>query len=760
MKNIFVLLLVYIFISITPNFAQKGSISGKVIDKVSKEPLIGVNVIVLGTEFGAATDIEGNYEIKNLDVGIYQVKATFIGYEPGIKTDVVVNSAITSFVDFELLQSAVELDYVLVEADYFDINTTEVISVSSFNYEEIRRSPGGFEDVIRALSILPGISQVSAGRNDLIVRGGAPSENLFIVDGFIVPNINHFGTQGATGGPLSYVNLDFVSNTTFSSGGFSAIYGDKLSSVLEIKLREGRNDKLGGKATISATQFGLNLEGPISKYNNFFLSVRRSYLDFIFDAAGFNFVPEYWDAITKFNHNFDTKNKLSFLFVGAFDRVKFNNNSKEDIEDNSRILGTNQNQYLVGLSYQRLIKDGFYTLSLSRNFVDYDSFQKDTSLNPIFTNKSREQENELKFDFVYKLDPSSEINIGASGKYIKFDTDIFFPPYTTTFGEILEINELTSAERYYKASIYSQYSKLCCNDNIRFNFGVRLDYFNAIEEKLYFSPRFSTSYNLTDFTTINFAIGIYHQFPSYIWLQANKENKNLKAIRVNQYIVGIEQRLRKDVLAKVELYYKDYHNYPTSVLRPYIVLANTGAGYTGTNDNFASFGLEPLVSTGVGYSNGIEFSVQKKSSDIPHYALFSLTYNISKFKGLDDVERPNLYDQRWIVNLVFGYVFDEHWETSFKFRLATGNPYTPFNNDGTQSVEKYNTERFDALHSLDVRVDRRWDFNGWSLITYLDIQNIYNNKYSNNLRWNREKQIAENESSIGILPSIGVSLIF
>ncbi|MBN1638165.1 MAG: TonB-dependent receptor [Ignavibacteriales bacterium] len=756
-----VLKFLFLFIiAFQANIAQRGNITGKVVDRVSKEPLIGVNVIVIGTDFGAATDIQGYFEIRNIPIGTYQVRASFIGYEPGIRTDVVVNSAMSAMIDFDLLQSAVELDYVVVEADYFDINTTEVISVTSFGYEEIRRSPGGFEDVIRALSILPGISQVSAGRNDLIVRGGAPSENLFIVDGFVVPNINHFGTQGATGGPLSFINLDFVSNTTFSTGGFSSIYGDKLSSVLELSLREGRKDKLGGKATISATQFGLNLEGPISDNQRFFFSARRSYLDFIFDAAGFNFVPEYWDVIAKYNYNFNTTNKLSFLFISAFDRVKFNNNSKEDIEDNSRILGTNQNQYLAGLSYQHLIKDGFYTISLSRNFVDYDSFQKDTLFNPIFTNKSREQENELKFDLVYKLDRTSELNLGASGKYIKFNADVFFPPYTTTFGETLEVNELSSAKKYYKASVYSQYSKMCCNDNIRFNFGLRLDYFNAIEEKIYFSPRFSTAYYLTDLTTLNFAIGIYHQFPSYIWLQANEANKNLKAIRVNQYIVGIDQRLRKDVRAKLEFYYKDYHNYPTSVLRPYIVLANTGAGYTGTNDNFATFGLEQLVSSGIGYSNGIEFSVQKKSSDIPHYALFSLTYNVSKFTGLDEIERYSLYDQRWIVNLVFGYVFDKNWETSFKFRLATGNPYTPFNNDGTQSVEKYNTERFDALHSLDVRVDKRWDFNGWSLITYLDIQNIYNNKYSNNLRWDREKQIAENESSIGILPSIGVSLMF
>ena len=205
-------------------------------------------------------------------------------------------------------EAVIELEGVTVSSDVFENLPTEVNSVKKFSYEEIRRSPGGFEDVVRALSVLPGVARQSAGRNDLVVRGGAPSENLYIVDGLIVPNINHFGSQGSTGGPLSFINLDFVEETTFSTGGFQANYGDKLSSVLKIDLREGRKDRLGGKALVSASQFGLNLEGPVSENSNFIFSLRRSYLDFIFNAAGFNFVPEYYDLLTKYNYNIDKSN--------------------------------------------------------------------------------------------------------------------------------------------------------------------------------------------------------------------------------------------------------------------------------------------------------------------------------------------------------------------------------------------------------------------------------------------------------------------
>ncbi len=758
MKIIFLLLSILFLINISAQ-QETGSITGKVVDKTTKEFLPGVNIIVLGSSQGTSTNLNGEFTIENLPTGIYSVRASFIGYNSITKTDVVVNTARPADLNFELTTAVIELDGVTVTSEFFNNNPTEINSITNFSYEEIRRAPGGFEDVVRALSVLPGVAKQSAGRNDLIVRGGAPSENLYLVDGFVVPNINHFGTQGATGGPLSFINLDFVNETSFSTGGFSAIYGDKLSSVLSIDLRDGRKDRIGGKGTISASQFGLNLEGPISQNSDFLFSVRRSYLDFIFNAAGFNFVPEYWDVTSKFNYSPDNKNKFSFLFVSAFDRVKFNNKTSEDIYDNSRILGSNQNQYLAGLSYRHLFNDGFYTLRLSRNFTDYDTSQKDTLFNPIFLNQSKEGENELNADLVYKLSPVSEINLGASVKNIKFAADILLPNFITTYGDTLNITNLSTENRFTKSAFYSQFSTVLFQ-RLRLNAGLRLDYFDAINTKFYFSPRFSLSYKLSELTTVSASAGIYHQSPSYIWLTADARNKDLKAVKVNQFVAGFEHLLQSDMRLKLEAFYKDYKDYPASTLRRYLVLANTGAGFGGGDDNFSAFGLEHLVSEGFGYSRGIELSVQKKSSDVPYFGIMSLTYSETKFTPLDGIERFGTYDQKWIFNLSSGYIFNEKWEASIKFRLATGNPYTPYNNDGTQSVLLYNTSRFDIQHSMDIRVDRRWAFDGWALITYLDIQNIYNRENVSTIRWDyRTNEIAEN-SQIGILPSIGISVEF
>lgn len=754
------LLVLILFLTIKANSQEmSGSVYGRVFDFVSKQPIPFANVVVLGTNFGAATDINGYYKIENLPVNTYQLRASVIGYNSFIKTDIVIQTGKPTEVNFELSTQSIELESITVTSGFFRKDPIEVSSIRNFSYEELRRSPGGFEDVIRALSVLPGVAQADAGRNDLIVRGGAPSENLYLINGIEVPNINHFGTQGASGGPLSYINLDFVRETSFSTGGFSALYGDKLSSVLNINLRDGREDKIGGKGTISASQFGFNLEGPVTQNSNFIFSARRSYLDFIFKAADFAFVPEYYDVLLKADFEPHTKNSFGFLFISAFDNVKFFNDTEDQRYDNSTVLGTDQIQYVAGITYRHLFNNGFFNLALSRNYVDFDSRQSDSLLNPIFTNKSKEEENSLRADLVFKLSNKSELNIGGTAKLIEADYDILFPNFVTSFGDSLPITSLKTENIYSKFGVYTNYNATYYQRLI-VNVGVRSDIFTALNKKVYFSPRLSLSYALTNLTNLNFSTGIYHQSPSYIWLEAFESNKDLEMIKVNQFVLGFDHKIAADALLKVEAFYKDYNNYPTSTIRPYLVLANTGAGFAGSDDNFSSFGLEPLTDNGFGKARGVELSVQKKLSDIPYYGIFSLTYSKSDYTALDGIERPGSYDQNWIINLSGGYKFDKFWEFSTRFRFASGRPYTPFNFDGSQNISDYNTRRLKSTHSLDIRVDKRWYFAGWTLITYLDVQNIYNQKNQSGVRWDRREMRTDEASSIGILPSIGISAEF
>ncbi len=740
-----------------PGTALRGSIVGEVFHATTQERLPGANVLIVGTTLGAATDENGIFEIRNIPAGTYAVRASVIGFVPIVLSDVVVNAVRPAELKFQLREASIELGEIDVVADYFQKLPEAPLSTQFQSYEEIRRLPGSLEDVVRAISILPGVAQVEPGRNDLIVRGGAPSENLYVVDNIEVPNINHFGTQGASGGPLSFINLDFVERTSFSTGGFGARYGDKLSSVLTIHLRDGRKDRTGGKATISASQFGADLEGPLSESGSFVLSARRSYLDFIFKAAGFGFVPEYWDFLAKTNLLLGKNDRLEFLTIAALDNVKFFNDSGDKRYENSKILGSNQRQIVGGVSWLHLFPSGYSTVTLGQTFVDYEYIQSDSLLQPIFSSSSFEHESSLQGDILFQPSKEMELSLGFRAKVVRFHNDIELKPFWTNFGQLLSVDALYETTAF-KGALFGQVSRKF--GGVRLTAGLRADYFNLIGKNVVLAPRLSATYALSPAVSLNASVGRYYQAPSYVWLTAKAENRELLYAAVNQYVAGIEHLMRKDTKVSLEVYLKRYFQYPTSLDRPFLVMANTGAGFGGSDDGYASFGLDRLVSKGTGEARGVEFFVQKKLSDIPCYGTLSISYNESVFRGLDGIDRPNSFDQRWIVNVGGGYVFNEQWEISTKFRFSSGRPYTPVGPNGAQSAALYNSERVRANHGLDVRVDRRWLFETWTLITYIDIQNIYNRKPATIPRYDPRTGTLDETNSIGILPSIGVSAEF
>ncbi len=734
-----------------------GEITGKVMDHTTNTPLIAANVMVVGTQLGAATNADGEYRITNVPVGVQAVRVSVIGYKIVVKSDISVNSVKPSVVNFELAETVIEFDELMVRPEYFESSTDRPISTQTQSNEEIRRLPGGFEDVVRAISILPGVGQVTGGRNDLIVRGGAPSENLYVVDGIEVPNINHFGTQGASGGPISFINLDFVSGTTFSSGGFGSRYGDKLSSVLTLDLRDGRTDRWGGKATIAASQFGLDLEGPVGKNGSTLFSARRSYLDFIFKANGFGFVPEYWDFLSKTTYDLGKSDQLRVLGIAALDKTNFLNDTDENRYDNSQILGSTQNQFMGGITWKHVFSGGFSEMTLGQSLVDYDYFQNDTLQNPIFRNLSLEHETSLTENVVFNLTKSTEVTTGLQGKYVRLHSDIYLPSMVDEYGfpVSLELDERTSA---YKGAGWLQLAQNWGPLDVIA--GLRYDYFNMINDKNAVSPRISLRYAFSNLTSVKMSAGRYYQAPSYIWLMTNSENKKLKHIAANQYIFGIEHLLRDDTIVSIEAYYKQYDDYPSSLPREYLVLANTGAGYGGASEGYVSFGIDPMVSKGKGKAHGAELFVQKKFSSSPLYGTFSLSYNNARFTALDGIERAGSYEQRWIMNLGGGYVFGQFWELSTRIRYATGRPYTPYEPDFSRSPEKFNTLRVQDNYFIDLRIDRRWYMEKISLITYIDVQNLLNRDVYDVPSFNLYKGTIENTGGVGILPSIGISAEF
>lgn len=761
MKRILTVLMMFFSISVSHS-QNTGTLTGIVLDKGTQGLLKDINVRILGTDFSSRTREDGSFRIPDIPFGTYQVEFTSASYQTFVQTDVVISSGIERELVVEL--QGVSTDEVVVEDMRFRKPLDVTTSYKSLTFEEIRRYPGGLEDIGRVIQSLPGISLTSDGRNDLLVRGGSPSENLFVVDGFEVNNINHFGSQGATGGPVSILNLDFVREVNFLTGGFSAKCGDKLSSVIEIVQRTGSSEKFFGKINLSGTGFGANFEGPISKKNksSWLVSARRSYLDLIFNAAGFSFVPEYTDFQAKVDYKLNNSNSIEFNSFGALDRVRFNNDTEEKKQNNTDILTNNQKSYSAGIGWKTLLnKSSFLVTSVSRNYSNFFFSQRDSNFAETFKNESIESDVQLKLDYSNKLSPNTYISIGSAAKTIKLDYDInkltdttsFIDPETGNYFVIPAVSILEN-KRTFKGFAYAEVVQNLFS-RLKLTAGVRYDYFDLIDKKSYISPRTSLSIAITPIFSVNLAYGIFYQSPQYIWIAGNPQNSSLKNIRADHYIAGIEYYLDESTRLTIEGYYKDYRNYPVSTSRPYLILANN-SGFETEN----SFGLEPLVSEGTGNAKGFEIFIQKALTK-SLYGAFSFSYSDVKYKAYDGIERRSDWDNRYVMNINGGYKIGKTWEVSAKFRLAGGRPYTPIDPvDGSINYDLYNTQTLPVYHRLDVRAEKRWLFKAWTLTTYIDIQNIYNKKNVYQYEWNPFKREIETNTNLGILPTIGISAEF
>lgn len=745
------------------SFTQNtGTLTGIVLDKASQSLLKDINIRITGTDFTARTKEDGSFRISGIPVGTYSVEFTSVNYQRYIENDVVVSTGIERELVVELQGAAT--DEVVIEDSRFQKPLDATTSYKSLTFEEIRRFPGGLEDIGRVIQSLPGISLSSDGRNDLLVRGGSPAENLFIVDGFEVNNINHFGSQGSTGGPVSVLNLDFAREVNFLTGGFSARYGDKLSSVVEIKNRAGSSERFFGKINLSGIGFGANFEGPLPGKNksSWLVSARRSYLDLVFNAAGFSFIPEYTDFQAKLNYMLNNRNFIELSGFGALDKVRFNNETEENKQNNLKILTNNQNSYSTGLSWKTLLdKNSYLVTSVSRNYTNYFFSKRDSNFTETFRNDSKEGDVQLKTEYFTKMGGHTFLSFGIGGKTIKLDYDIDKKADTLLVTDpetgnriILPALRILENMRTSKAFAYAEIVQPLLT-RLRLTAGIRYDYFEMINKKNYISPRASLSVTITPKLNFNLAYGMFYQSPSYIWITANAENRNLKDIRADHYIAGIEYLFDESTRMTAEVYYKDYRDYPVSESRPYVILANN-SGFESQN----SFGLEKLISSGTGKAMGFEIFLQKALTN-RLYGTASFSYSDVKYKALDGIERRSDWDNRYVVNINAGYKIGKTWEVSAKFRLAGGRPYTPINpNDGTIDYDFYNTERLPVYHRMDVRAEKKWIFKSWMLTTYIDIQNIYNRENVYEYEWNPFKREIEANKNLGILPTIGINAEF
>ncbi|HEX8061487.1 MAG TPA: TonB-dependent receptor, partial [Cyclobacteriaceae bacterium] len=673
-----IILSFFLLLSAFIAYSQNASIAGTVRDKATQELLVGVTLVIENSSplVGTVSDPDGNFKLTTTP-GSYNVTATFVGYKPSTKFNVLFSSGNINSINFELEEESTTLNEVVVEAKRTaEAATIETpLSVQRLTTEEIRSNPGGNFDISRVIQALPGVggaTGTASFRNDIIIRGGAPNENVYYLDGIEIPVINHFSTQGSAGGPQGILNVSFIEDVTLSTSAFEARYDNVLSSVLQFKQRNGNGERLQGNARLSATEFATTLDGPLGKNTSFLASARRSYLKFLFKLIDLPIRPDYWDFQYKITHKFSPKTTLSLLGVGAIDRFGFAVPDKGTPENTYIIRSNpliNQESYTVGASLRHLIGGGYLNVALSRNSLDnrLDKFEDGTM--PVESQRtlkvrSLEAENKIRIDMTRTID-SWKYSFGAVGNYAQFNNNVYSVirrEIRDQNGNVVQpglTNEYNTQLDFFKSGVFGQLSKRITRLNV--SAGIRSDVNTFTKQGINplntLSPRVGLSYSLSDRWNLNASVGRYYKLPVYTILGFKDQNtfinKDSKYIRSDHYVGGIEFLPSSSLRFTVESFYKKYGNYPVSI-RDGISVANSGT-------QFGQVGNEPVVSSGRGRAYGVEFFAQQKLTKNSFFT-FSYTWFKSEFSGTDGVFKPSAWDNRNLLSAILGRKFRHNWE--------------------------------------------------------------------------------------------------
>ena len=738
-------ILFFVLLFSSQAFAQKGVLKGRIYDAKTNQALEFAAILIQGTTISSTTDLDGNYVFQGLEPGFKRLVISLVGYEKTISSEVQVQGNQTTFLDVAVEHTAVQLSEVTVRSNINIKKIESPISVLSIGVQEIEKSAGANRDVSKVVQALPGVGATDPNRNDLIVRGGGPSENVFYLDGIEIPVINHFATQGSSGGTVGVINPDFVREINFYTGAFPANRGNALSSVMEIKQKDGSKDRLHTKLSVGASDAALTIDGPIGKKSTFIVSARQSYLQFLFAAIGLPFLPTYNDFQVKYKIQLDKKNEISFIGIGAIDDMVLNNGISNPTESQRYLLAYlptyKQWNYTVGTVYKHYGDTHYDTWVLSRNMLRNSNFkymENDETKGKTSDYKSDEAENKLRFERNYP-DLPIKLSYGAGIKYSHYTNETSRKLYLNNTVTNLNYN---TAINLFGYQAFVQASDQYFDDKLKLSLGINfagLNYNDNMRNPFnQFSPRLSASYQLSEKLDLNANVGRYALQPAYTTLGFKNtagafvnQNENLRYTISNQAIVGFDYRPMDKVRMTVEGFYKGYHNYPFSV--------QDGLSIASKGTEYGQVGDEEIVSTGKGRAYGVEFLVKIMEMNKMNLTA-TYTYFRSEFTNLAGNYVPSSWDTRHLLNLIASYKLPKNWNVAIRWRFVGGAPYTPIDsksyvkaawdvtNQPYLDYSKFNTLQLPNAHQLDMRVDKEFYFKKWVLNLYTDIQNVYNFK--------------------------------
>jgi hypothetical protein len=727
-----------------------GKLSGTVYNKKTQQRVIGLTVQVFPGNTKTVSDSLGNFRFSQLKPGAYAIEVSGVGFKTKQLNNIPVTTGNENNIQIEIEELVNQLSSVTVTSRRSSAKAATLespLSIQRLTTEDIKNNPGGFFDISRVIQSLPGVGGGAAGgtfRNDIIIRGGAPSENVFYLDGIEIPIINHFGTQGSGGGPAGILNVLLIEDVRLSTSAFDAKYDNALSSVFQFKQKNGNPNKFQGNIRLSLTESVLTLDGPMSKKTTFVASARKSSLGILAGLLNWSFLPNYSDFQFKTTTRINDKTTLTFLGVGAIDRFKFITPDSLTAE-NQYVLGNSptidQNSYTIGATIKKIIPKGYWNLSISRNFLDNQANKFEDNKNPIEQQrtlkiKSIEAESKIRWDVTKNYD-NVTLSYGLTGQLIRFD-NIFYQVLrraTSPSVPALTINSNTNTN-FIRYGGFAQIGTRVLNDKLSLSGGIRMDANNLSNSESnplkQLSPRLSASLAISDVLRFNASYGIYYRLPTYTQLNFSNSSTGEKTnpgeyIQSTHYVAGFEYLPKNTTRITVEGFYKAYSNYPVSI--------NDGISIANKGLEFGAIGNEPIAQFGKGRAYGFEFFAQKKLTK-NFFGVLSYTFYRSEFTGLDNKFVSASWDNRQLISMTAGYKLPKNWEIGLKFRYQGAAPFTPYNEPlsranyltlgaGVFDFSQINSQRLSAFNAADIRFDKKLNFKKTTLDFYIDITNFY-----------------------------------
>lgn len=783
--------------------SQSSTIRGTVLDMQAESPLIGATVQLMLSDgsapdrnvegIGATTDLEGNFTLKNVQVGRQTLRITYIGYEPQTVPNVLVTAGKDVLLTIKMEESFTAMKEVVITAKTEKdkaINDLATISARQFNTEEVSRYSGGRNDVGRLVANFAGVAASNDARNDIIIRGNAPTGVLWRLEGIPIPNPNHYSTLGTTGGPVSALNPNMIGNSDFLTSAFPAEYGNATAGVFDINLRTGNKDRFEFMGQMGAfTGLEAAMEGPIRQgKGSFVVAYRHSFAE-IAQAAGLNVgttaTPKYKDLTFNVDFGNTQAGRFSLFGIGGHSSIDF---LGAEIDTTDLFANPNENAYniskfgVVGLKHNLMLNDHSYVrtvLSASHSGNSYkteDLVMRDEFGGLLQMVDVLDAGNTFRLSSFYnnKVSRRFTLRTGILLQQQHLDTYVNTRqgmPDLDDDGrpDLFNQRDFDGAFNQAEAFVQTQWRM---TDRLTLNTGLRGLYFaKTIEDgKTAVEPRLALNWRATPKSTLNLGYGLHHQtqpLPVFLFRERQADgtfletNKDLGFSRSQHFVLGWDYKPASTWRVKVETYYQLLSDIPVETISSSFALLNAGADFVFPEKN-------NLVNKGTGTNAGVEFTVEKFFS-AGWYSLVTLSLFDSKYKGSDGIERSTAFDGGYVANVLAGKEFKigssgrRFLTLDTKLTAAGGRPFTPVDLEASQLAgreilleNQAFSQRLEDYFRWDMKIGMRLNSakRKFSQTFFLDFQNVTNRQNIFAMRYNTVRNEVGKTYQIGFFPDL------